>query len=620
MRASIKRYLKILLIQVITLLLSANAAVAGDDLTLNPNVSELNVAPYLAQLKEPDVATNWTLEEALQRPASEWQPVTGDVPSYGFVHEGYWFRLQVKPEQAADIDGLISVSYPALDHLEVYRLESGRFISNAPEYVLGDLRPFYPRYANNRDFLIPVKFKSTEPVTFLFRAKTDGTMQLPIKYYSRQSYYDGEQKTLVLQGFYFGILFIMAAYNFFISTTLRDLSYFFYSAFVFSILLFQSSLHGFAFQFLWPEVPAINEFMIPLSVAGCVTFGCLFSMYFLKTRKDFPRLNGLFRILVLAGSAVAVASLTMHYSLSIKLAALISLAAAAYAIGSGAYCWFKGVTHARYYFWGWTVMLGAVVILNLNKQGILPANLFTEYAMQIGSVFEVVLLSFALGDRINSERKAKQAAQNKALQQEREARQAQERQHAAELAAQQKVFTAQAESKAKSQFLATMSHEIRTPMNGVIGMSELLKETPLLPQQRNYVDIIIQSGKALLTVINDILDFSKIEAGKMGLDIIEFDVEKLCFECASVFRLVAERNQIDFFVSMDPDVPTRISSDPSRIRQLLLNLLGNAFKFTPNGSVMLRVRPAEGENRLHFEVVDTGIGISEEQKEKLFQA
>lgn len=620
MRTCLTLVVNLLIIQLFT---SLPGVCLGQDtalVALTPDVSELNLAPYLTQLKEPDAATDWTAEQALTHPASEWQPVSGEVPSYGFAHEGYWFRLEIKPEWVEEIDGLISISYPALDHLEVYRLESDQQGVPAPLYVLGDLLPFYPRYANNRDFIIPLKFKKADKVTFLFRAKTDGTLQLPIKYYAKQTYYDGEQKTLVIEGFYFGILFIMAAYNFFVFVTLRDSSYAYYSAFVLSILLFQSSLHGFAFQFLWPEMPAINRFMIPLTVSCCVIFGSLFSMFFLKTREGFPRINSLFLIVTLLGGVSAVASFATPYSVSIKLAAMSSLLAAVFTIGVGSYCWFKGVTHARYYFWGWTMMLASVAILNLNKQGVLPATLFTEYAIQIGSAVEAILLSFALGDRINSERKAKLEMQNRALQQERDARMEQQRHHVAEMAAQQKVISAQAESKAKSQFLATMSHEIRTPMNGVIGMSELLKETPLMPQQRNYVDVIIQSGKALLTVINDILDFSKIEAGKMDLELIDFELEKLCFECASVFRLTAEKNGIEFFVSIAPDVPAAINADPSRIRQLLLNLLGNAFKFTSHGSVSVNVSLDAGPNKLKFEVIDTGIGISEEQKQKLFQA
>jgi two-component system, sensor histidine kinase and response regulator len=175
-------------------------------------------------------------------------------------------------------------------------------------------------------------------------------------------------------------------------------------------------------------------------------------------------------------------------------------------------------------------------------------------------------------------------------------------------------------SSAKSEFLARMSHEIRTPMNGVMGMSELLQSTELTPRQRHLSETISHSAEALLQIINDILDFSKVEAGKLELERVEFGLREAVEETIEIFAGRAHAKRLELACAIDLDVPGTVWGDPMRLRQILINFVGNAIKFTDSGEVIVRVRTAGTDGLLRFEVIDTGIGISEEVQGRIFNS
>ena len=183
------------------------------------------------------------------------------------------------------------------------------------------------------------------------------------------------------------------------------------------------------------------------------------------------------------------------------------------------------------------------------------------------------------------------------------------------------VIEAESANRAKSQFLANMSHEIRTPLNGVIGMSALISKTPLSAKQKEFSSTINASAKTLLTLINDILDISKIEAGKITTEIVDFDLHALINSCYMMFAPQAYEKNIIFNVHISTTMPFLFKGDEQHIRQVIINLISNAIKFTNDGSIEIYVRQIDTINThsiIHFEVIDTGIGIPEQSKPKLF--
>lgn len=259
----------------------------------------------------------------------------------------------------------------------------------------------------------------------------------------------------------------------------------------------------------------------------------------------------------------------------------------------------------------------AVALVTVIDRNTVYGQTSSNFFLYSLSVFPFLLLLAAVAFDRQRQRTIQLQQDNSALADEIARRQA------LELELQASVRRAEEASRAKSDFLATMSHEIRTPMNGVLGMTDLALETELTEEQRGYLNIVKSSADGLLTIINDILDFSKIEAGKMAVEKIAFDLHSLVSTVMKPLAIRAQERQLELICDVHPDVPRHVQGDPGRLRQILINLLNNAIKFTEAGEVELTVSresSGEGEAQIKFSVRDTGIGIAPDKQKLIFEA
>ena len=352
---------------------------------------------------------------------AQWHQADKRSMSFGYTNSVYWFRLQLRHSGDSDVERLLSVSYPVLDHIRVHkRINSGDWHIQE----LGDKQPFNDRPIEHRFFVLPIEIESGQNIDYLFRVETSSSMQFPLSIWSERDFFVDDQKQILGLGLYYGIMIIMVLYNLFVFLSVREANYLYYVLYVACMGAFLGSLQGINFQFLWPEAIHWNDQSILAFLGGVVLFALIFTRNFLHL-KEIKILNRLFTFLAIGTFFIILFSSLFPYHTMIRLLIATAVISISLAISTSVMRWSQGYSAARYYTIAWSSLLLGGVILAMNKFDVIPRNFFTENIVQLGSALEVILLSFALADRLNQEKRERYEAQISALQHEKIARKSQ---------------------------------------------------------------------------------------------------------------------------------------------------------------------------------------------------
>jgi diguanylate cyclase (GGDEF)-like protein len=369
-----------------------------------------------------DVEGEFSPEQLIQ-PNKKWNVHDKETLSFGYSSSVYWFRFNVTNSSVGDVSHLLEIAYPVLDDIKIWVYDEHRQLLE--QIHLGDKIPFAQREIQHRNFVVPLAISKKQTQVWLIRIETSSAMQLPMTIWPEREFFIKDQSRLMGLGLYYGIMLIMALYNLFVFFSVRENNYLYYVFYVASMAGFLASLQGLSFQYIWPTATSWNDSAIIVMLSGVVFFTSIFTRNFMALAEHNKILNNLFGLVIFSSAITALSVNLIPYYLLIK--ALIGLAVLAISlvIYTGVLRWNQGFNAARYFTIAWSSMLLGGVILALNKFNIVPRNGFTENAVQLGSAIEIILLSFALADRLNQEKRDRYEAQIQALNLERIASSAQ---------------------------------------------------------------------------------------------------------------------------------------------------------------------------------------------------
>ena len=591
------------------LLLFQGPAQALETVILRPHQEVYPLGKRVEILEDPGGSLRF--EQILKQPEN-FQLSQDDTPNFAFSSSAFWLHFRVRNPLIQEQLYLFEIGHPNIDYIQVYL---PRLDGSWREIQAGRRLPFEAREVKNRNQLFQIRIPPGVTRDYYFRVKSSSAYYLPLNLLSERAFTRKDHESQLGFGFYYGLIFVMIFYNLVLWLSVRDLNYLYYVlTLLFLHLLFQATNNGLAYEYFWPKAVWWNNHCLGFFLALSIFFTISFCQHFLQLKKNVPRLNWVLNILRFVSLGLSIFNLTPDETftswLSIYWGSKIAIAATLLIWISGFRVWRLGYQAARYFLIAWSSLVLGALVTGFTAYSLLPTSFWTTYALQIGTGIEVVLLSMALGDRLRVDQQKIMEAQATRLQQEKLAKQSQERM----------VERLKKLDRLKDEFIANISHELRTPLNGIIGISESMLDgaTGEISREQKYnLSLVISSGRRLFHLVNDLIDFSQLKHKEIQLHLKPVWMREIVEVVLKLSKPLVGQKDLKLINSVPEDAPP-VMADEDRIQQILHNLISNAIKFTPAGKVEITAHVTR--QHLEITVSDTGPGIHEAWHERIFES
>jgi two-component system, sensor histidine kinase LadS len=520
-------------------------------------------------------------------------------PNLGYRRSALWVRVDINNRFEEMREWVAFTNFSNLARVDFYYQDAdGSWQSQAA----GSSLPFRARNLMHRsiNFRFPILPGQSQQI--FFRVESTGSLQFPLSMGSMEYFAAESQRSLFTAGMYYGLMLMIALYSLTVWYSSREKGFLYFFIVVVCGALYTLSAQGLAYQYLWPESPDwANGATAVFGLLACAV-GMMFVRSFLGLRRLDERFDIWARYYSIAAGVAVVVALLFGAVVANRLALLFTFSMMALVTFCAFLAHRKQVREASFFTSAWVILLLGIFLEMIQRLGVIVPPLLAYNGIQLSALASITVLALGLSDRLQGMMEGFRAAQDDILK-----------------ANQLKIDALQQADSVKEEFIANVSHELRTPLTGIIGLAEIMladQGGSLNPSQRETLTLMKVSAQRLSSLVNDVIDFSAMKNGQLSLNKKDVDLKQVCAVVARMTRPLIGDKPIKL-IETYPSLRVLVEGDEDRLQQVVFNLVANAVKFTPHGSVTISVELLDDDARVS--VRDTGIGISAAEQKNIFK-